>query len=284
MDPRNMQMNAPMNVNIGGNQMNMSMNLGNNMNTPKDDAMNLIAQSSGCYIKQKVELLEILTGCETKNRYDVALKINNTFYKAFTCKEISNCCCRNFCYSEAREFQMDIKYTPNGVDCGSWALIDRPFKCTCCCFCRPEMTVTLRNGMKIGKINEPWGCCNVNIDITNNQNLLKYKIDRTYCETALLCRNNYCGGMSAIDFPILLVDNSNPNNKIMDGNIERKGRSLLLSMLESDADCFDVVFPKTATPEEKLLIISTVLMLDYRYFEDTDNDNKRNVGGIGIVI
>jgi len=271
MDPRNLNMN----INVGQQMTNM------NMNSVPDEAMNLLAQSTGCFVKQRMELLEILTGCETKNRYDVALKINNTFYMAFHCKEVSNCCCRNFCPSELREFQMDIKYFPNGVDRGSWALIDRPFKCSCYCLCRPEMTIKLRSGEYIGKVAEPWGCCQVCIDIANSQNQVKYQIDRTYCESAFLCRNNWCGAMSGVDFPILYNDGGiTGNGKLQDGNIERKGRSLLETFVDSDADCFDVNFPKTASPQEKLLIIATVLMLDFRYFEDNGDDDKKRGGGV----
>ncbi len=263
MDPRDVNVN----VNVGGQG-------------GRDDGMNLLAQSNGCFIKQKMELLEIITGCETKNRYDVSLKINNAFYMAFHCKEISNCCCRNFCPSEKRAFQMDIKYCPNGVDCGSWALIDRPFQCTCYCCCRPEMNVKLRTGQNIGRVTEPWGACSILVDVFNSQDQLKYQIDRSCCEAAIMCRNDICGAMTSIDFPILATDPSGSGSKLQDGNIERKGRNIVKALMDSDADCFDVVFPRTATPEEKLLIITTVLMLDFRYFEETKDDDKHK--GINI--
>ena len=42
----------------------------------------------------------------------------------------------------------------------------------------------------------------------------------------------------------------------------------------TSADSYQVNFPANATPNEKLLLIVTGLMIDYQYFEQkADNDN-----------
>jgi len=117
------------------------------------------------------------------------------------------------------------------------------------------------------------------IDIINGQNQLKYQIDRTFCETAFLCKKSCYGDIASVDFPLLAVDPMNPSYRVADGIIVRKGRDLLTTFIQSDADTFDVVFPKFASPQEKLLIISAVLMLDFRYFEESGkrDDSKRNL-------
>jgi hypothetical protein len=61
-----------------------------------NDAQLALQASESAWIKQKVELLEVLTGCETKNRYNVILNFaNNTSAFMFKCKEESDCCSRN---------------------------------------------------------------------------------------------------------------------------------------------------------------------------------------------
>ena len=60
-----------------------------------NDAQLALQAAESAYIKQRVELLEVLTGCETKNRYNVILNFaNGTSAFVFKCKEDSGCCSR----------------------------------------------------------------------------------------------------------------------------------------------------------------------------------------------
>lgn len=55
-----------------------------------------LAQAGSAIIKQQIELLEIMTGCETKNRYHVYIKtMNGEMSYLFKCKEESSWCSRN---------------------------------------------------------------------------------------------------------------------------------------------------------------------------------------------
>lgn len=94
-------------------------------------------------IKQKMELFEVLTGCETPNRYHVFIKnAQGQDVYLFKCKEHSSWFCRNCCSSKAREFRMSVKHVSNESEYGGddyttkFAEFSRPFKCTCCCFAR----------------------------------------------------------------------------------------------------------------------------------------------------
>ena len=60
------------------------------------DAQLALSASNSAYIKQKIDLLEVFTGCETKNRYNVILNFpNGPSAFLFKCKEESDCCSRN---------------------------------------------------------------------------------------------------------------------------------------------------------------------------------------------
>jgi len=57
-----------------------------------------LANAKAVYIIQEIELLEILTGCESKNRYNVyMINNNNENVFLFKCKEESSCITRLCC-------------------------------------------------------------------------------------------------------------------------------------------------------------------------------------------
>ncbi len=81
-------------------QINVNVNLqfqyrGMNMFFTQDPLAEL-ANANAAIIRQEIELLEILTGCETKNRYHVYIRgPNGQFTYLFKCKEESGWCMRN---------------------------------------------------------------------------------------------------------------------------------------------------------------------------------------------
>jgi hypothetical protein len=61
------------------------------------DPMEKLKTANGAFIKQKIELFEMLSGCEMPNRYNVYLREGNQYYFVFKCKEKSTWCMRNCC-------------------------------------------------------------------------------------------------------------------------------------------------------------------------------------------
>jgi hypothetical protein len=60
------------------------------------DPLSELGNATGCIIKQEVELLEVVTGCETKNRYNIYIKTQNGLMTyLFKAKEDSGWCVRN---------------------------------------------------------------------------------------------------------------------------------------------------------------------------------------------
>lgn len=117
-------------------------------------------------VKQRFELFEALSGCETKNQYYISTVENQGNKKyLFKVKESSSCCCRFFCSGANREFTLNLRkisYTPQGQEKKEdFATFFRPFKCTCCCCNRPELSGTFIGGRtgKVGKVSEPCTVC-----------------------------------------------------------------------------------------------------------------------------
>merc|ERR1712198_644828 len=103
-------------------------------------------------VKQKVEILEAVTGFETQNKYKVFNSLGQQVYKA---KEDSDCCTRQCC-GPARCFDLNI------TDMQEQEVIhlNRPLRCQACCFpcCLQELEVSSPPGSIIGTVELLWRC------------------------------------------------------------------------------------------------------------------------------
>ena len=246
------------------------------------DPLDILARADKAFIKQKVELLEVFTGCETKNRYHVYIHttLNENIY-LFKCKESSGWCMRNCCASESRAFNMKVKHMQNEGefrndqydDQKKYAEFNRPFKCTCFCLSRPEMNASILK-QNIGKVVDPFNCCDEEFNIYDTRGELRWRVSASCCQCGILFRKS-CGVCCTAQFPIFKGSRTDLDRDSADGMITKKSTGL--SEVFTDADSFVLTFPGDATPEEKMLLISTVLMIDYRLYEDTgDNSKNRN--------
>ena len=240
------------------------------------DPMSELNNCQSVIIRQQPELLEMMIGCETANRYHV-LGIANGLYKyLFKCQERSGFCQRNCCPSNLREFNMDIYHAVTtaltGSVAGKFANAYKPFKCPCFCLNRPEIMVTLGTENKyIGKIKHLFTCCDPEFEVYNAQGL-KYYVRADCCQCGLLCANNFFGKMSQATFEIY-----QPGSSSIIATIS-KMPAQSFSEMATDADSYQVGFPQGATAEDKLLLIALGLMIDYQYFETDSSDKNRNRG------
>lgn len=248
-------------------------------------AYNMLNQAHAAYIIQQVEWLEVLTGCETNNKYKVYIKTPNSRgkQKIFKCKEDSSWCDKNCWSSDCRPFNMKVKFSTddNKVQEEKWddqvALLQRPFKCTCWCINRPEMEINWfkPEAVNIGKIKAPFQFCDIKMDVYDNNSKMKYEIIASCCQCGFICRNGVCAVCSEVQMPIYKTENSNKVEANKDGHI-RKYVKGALEELFTDADSFEITFPKDATPYDKFNLICAVLMIDYQYFEETADTNHHH--------
>ena len=234
-----------------------------------------LALSEKARIRQEPELLEMLSGCETENRYHVFIILPNGMEKyLFKCKEESTFCQRNCCPSELREFNMKIKSIPSQMEYNDnfqtyFATLVKPFKCTCCCLARPIITGVFHdNNQQFGHILEECTCCDPKFVVSNNLGI-RYFITIEYCQCGFCCRNG-CSKFHEVEAQIRIGDG---NGEVV-GKIIKKVAQDILEVL-GDADTYDIYFPKDASPEEKLTLIMATLFIDYRYYE-TQASSKKN--------
>jgi len=236
-----------------------------------------IQDRDGIFIKQKMDLLEAMSGCEQGNTYYVyplGKDGDKKGKKLFKAKEKSSCFAKQCMTGDCRPFQLKVNLEDDSeeLDNEPFLLLDRPCKCTYMCCNRPEMTVTFVEDGKneyIGKIRDPWTCCNIVNEIYDKDNNLKYKIEASCLQLGFHFKLP-CDACETIDFDI-----KTPSGEVI-STIQKRSPGCLASAI-SDADNFSVNFPANASKEDKALIMCCAMFLDYRYFEEKGG-NKGKIG------
>ena len=148
---------------------------------------------------------------------------------------------------------------------------ERPFKCTCLCCCRPVMKGYFNDENKksvkkknLGKVIEPFSC-SPELLLYGEDNRVKWKVNGDYCQCGFWARDLSVGKCYEVDFWIYECNADIFRSKPV-GNIHKVFKGL--SELVSDSDAFILTFPKNATALERLMMIGSVIMIDYRYYED----------------
>ena len=244
------------------------------------DALDELVKAKEVIIEQKIELMEALTGCETPNRYNVFLIDKDNQKKfLFKCKENSNCFCRNCVLSNYRSFYLKIQHIVSSNKAVDYketiADFERPFTPTCLCCYRPEMIAFFKGGERgneikerkpesMGRVLEPFSC-GPTLLIYGSNKKIRWKIYGDYCQCGFWARNISIGKCYEVDFWIYDYDADISNSKPV-GNIHKIFKGL--SELVTDSDAFILTFPKKANAIERIMLIGSVIMIDYRFYED----------------
>jgi hypothetical protein len=236
-----------------------------------DDPLKELAQCTGAIIRQEIEMFEVISGCETQNRYQVFIQSPTGLKYAFQCSEKSCCCSRCCCSNDCRSLTIIMRHMTSAVEDPDLAKIyigaEKPCALGCLCCCRPNIRVMLADDNKyIGRVSEPFTCCDRDAEVYDKNDNLRYRI------TGDCCQVGFCCGASAekmveIEFKI------QQNNQFV-GMMKKMNASL--GEYFSKADSYKISFPKNATPEEKLLLIIAGLLIDYQNFEK-DSTPKKNL-------
>jgi hypothetical protein len=156
-----------------------------------------------------------------------------------------------------------------------YATFDRPCKCTCYCWQRPEINMTLNNNnFFLGKVLEPFTCCDPLFYVYNAKGDITYRFSADCCQCGVCCRDFPCESCSEALWSIHKADKSPQTCNIenRDGTI-RKTYTGCMQEWCTNADTYEIIFPVGATAEDKFMIISGAIMVDYMYYENKKNNN-----------
>ena len=286
-------------VPIGGMQQMMPMENGYDYGGIEanycEDPLQILSNVNRAYIFQELEVWEQVTGCEQKNNYNVCVvdPLTQMPYYLFRCKEDSSFCQRCCCSGASRAFSMRVKHIAADQAFGEgynnyFAELLRPFKCTCCCFSRPEVSCYMKEGnINLGTIKEPCTCCSPVLELYGPGELgktnitLRYNILIDCCQLSYMCSSCKCGKCQELECGIYDGKDTSMNRKL--GRIIKKVTN---EEFYSKANTFSIDFPEEATPFDRLLIIFAGLFIDYRLFEDDvdapsdeEKEDKKDSGG-----
>ncbi|KAF1768525.1 hypothetical protein GCK72_000337 [Caenorhabditis remanei] len=201
--------------------------------------LDAIAMTNCLMVVQCTEPLEIFTGIETPNRYVV----HDMYLRPILfCAEKSNFISRECCGS-GRNFTMEIRdmYGAELMKCYR----DNP------CFSCTDFLGTQFQGQQIGLMKKE--CCDGD-----------FKLLGAGCNQPLLIRSPCCASCGGTQiFPVLTYTG------IKVGEIVRLYPGFLQEAF-TDADTYLVHFPYDLPPILKLLLISSVFLIDFTYFEDNN--------------
>jgi len=210
-----------------------------------------LAQLDQLIIKQKVQLLEVFTGYEAANKYELVNSMNQQCYFAI---EENNCCQRNCCGS-LRSFEMKI--TDNtGAEC---LRIVRPIRCDTCCFpcCLQKMEV-LHHGTLMGTIEQKWHPFVPKFDICDGDGNTVLQMKGPVCSLSC-CRD--------INYPITSLDGTEV------GKVTKEFGGAIREMF-TDADNFALLFPMDLDVRMKATLLGAVFMVDFMFFEHKNDDSQ----------
>jgi hypothetical protein len=219
-------------------------------------------------VQQVVELLEAFTGWETNNKYAIKNMMGQQCYYAFE----ESGCCGKICCKNRRGFDMKI------VDNTQREVIHakRDFNCfatTCCCLAccgctQHAIVVESPPGVVIGKINNK---CSLwkqtfSISLGNEESGFNEVLEIV----GPCCMNRGCFVCCDISFSVV---SSATGDTV--GHLKKQFSGMAKEVF-TDADNFSVSFPRDLDVRAKAVMICSVFLIDFLFFEDNQTTDVKS--------
>jgi uncharacterized protein YxjI len=208
----------------------------------KNSGLQNLERANSLIIRQQKEWGEILTGFETKNRYDVMDQMNNPLAEALEESDSVMATITRLFLKALRPFTMHL-YSPGGT--GLYKLT-RPFR-----FYFHELDVWQSNGARLGKIKRRFSV-----------------LRRVY---SVIDRNG--NEIFELFGPLLRPWTFQIKKGGQElGKITKKWSGLVKESF-TDADNFGISFPSGIDLSQKAVLLGAVFLIDFVHFENSGNRN-----------
>lgn len=215
--------------------------------------MEYLAQVDQLTVRQKKECLEIFTGWEQRNRFEIRNALDQQFF--FAAEESS--CFQRQCCGPNRGFVIHV--TDNfGQEVMRFR---REFKCcvgaSCCadsCDCAFVVFAELPDGTCFGQVRQAQTCC-----------LPEYKILDASGQQILYINGPYCVCDCCADFKIASTDGGQQI-----GTISKRWGGVAKEVF-TDATTFRVTFPLDLEVKAKAILFGAAFLIDFMFFEAQNN-------------
>lgn len=268
--------------------------------------INALANVKAVGIRQDLQWVEELIGCcEQKNKYAISFipdgAENNIFNDeelknmpmAYDVRENSTWCCR-FCCANRRAFTIGlfpsgIPQNPKWPESEPVLYLERPFKCTIWCgtLCNPQQINVSAKGRPLGHIEQECRCFDQvclctgwarGFDTAGNS---KYTFETALCGSLLsfiILEDRFAGKNCCAPSCLNRVFTI----PIYAANDETKPIGMFKNIwpgcnwrgvCSQSASNYVVVFPTNATPEDKALLLGSLFLHDFLFFEKENDQN-----------
>lgn len=243
------------------------------------------------FVQQKIDWLELFSNYDVSNQYQVFLSESDRQNGArwLFAKEQSSCFQR-MCIPRLREFSMDVGVTRQGgantfeeqlglVSSDFVYPMIRLFRP--CFFCLSEIQVSngRNNGEHLGTVKEEctnlFGCLPLKLAITM-QGKEEPQLTMTGPCTCLIHLIGQCPCRGPFNFDV--TENATGRKVGTVANVPNG----CCKMCFTNADDYEVIFEPDSTAEERAVIFGSTFLLDARYFEAKQDNNKNNRVGIAF--
>ena len=257
-----------------------------NGETLLQDPMALFYNAETCYIDQFYKLSDLFVICPLYMNYRISLeycigesegKKEYASYHLFNTKESSSPCSHDCCANQAREININIfnlvlepqektrkiqKFVTikKGCRCA--------FSCLCACCTRPTFDVDTPVE-KLGKIIETRTVCDPIIQILDINNDVIYNISTRGSDCNFCCRDQCCGSRRCASCEFLIYDGNMTNSIGIIKKDHKSGKKMM-----PDYDQLKIVFPPGISCQDKILLVSGTLALEYLYFQNFSNSKR----------
>jgi len=217
----------------------------------------LLAQMAGMEIKQQVNVAELVTGCEAKNRYHIHnWDPNNPHVPGPFCMlaREESAGFERICCKQNRHLALYV-HEGQGEDAAVIMQIHKSFGLAMLPCCRPSVMIFDGQGNKVGSVDDPWHCCVMDqrvYDVNGNQ---IYGAAGSVCQVGICCP---CLG--AVEFDI-----TDPVGNPTQAHISKvfNGCAEMMAKVNN----FRVTFPQNASAAQKMALLGCTMLIDFEYFE-----------------
>lgn len=245
------------------------------------DPIALFAEAERVYIDQYYKLSDLFVICPLYYNYRISLEYciedngdtkKLEAYHLFNTKEISPPCTHNFCPNQARDIDINIFNFVVGStekETQQFISIKKPYRCalSCLCACCTRPTFVIDSPVEeLGKIIEIRTLCDPVLKVYDINDDEIYTITTKCCNCGYCMRDQLCGERKCAICKFDILDNI---GRKLDGEIVKDHRSG--KRIKPDYDQIIVKYPPNISCQDKILLMSGALILEYLYFQNLGN-------------
>lgn len=246
------------------------------------DPLALFHSAKKVYIDQFYKISDLFVICPLYYNYRISLEYDNPeeAYYLFQTKEISPACGHTFCPNQARNISINVDNFVISEDeketkeksMETFLYIRKNYRCAISCFCaccsRPTFNVVSQT-TKFGKIIELRTIGDPVINIYDDNGALVYIITCKGCSCGFCCADFCCGSQKCASCEYFIYNKEKTEVLGQITKFHRNGKKQ-----RPDYDQLVLEFPKEASCQNKVLLLSAGLAMLYLYYQNNSNRRK----------